>query len=190
MQPTYVAGKVIRVGEDLRRPGDPVPEAKDWSPLALRASLGVGEIVELLDGRPGKDATPSTMARIAVYEASPEVQAVDPIVEGTRPRARRDVHADKPSYPGQNVESRPIIQSFLQDDSGEWVEVPAGMTELPELMTDEQIDELALQALKQQGNQAKMAKLRAKVSSTWTPERRAAQAATIRAKGRSKAQAG
>lgn len=189
MQPTYVAGKVIRVGEEIRNPGDAVPEAQDWSPLALRASLGVGEIVELLDGRPGRDTTPSTLARIAIYEASPKVQAVDPIVEVLKPRARRDVHAAEPSYPGQNVESRPIIQTFLQDDNGEWVEVPAGMTELPALMTDEQIDELALQALKQQGNQAKMAKLRAKVSSTWTPERRAAQAETIRAKGRKKVEA-
>lgn len=181
MQVVYKAGKVINVGGQIRRPGDLVPEANDWNPLALRAALGVGELVELYDGLIGKDIDPGTVARIAVYEAHPEVQAVDPVVEATRPRARRDVHDMNPNlaYPGQNLESRPVIQSFLQDDNGEWVEVPVGAVEFQELMTDEQIDDLSLSALKRQGNQAKMAKLRAKVSSTWTPERRAAQAETI-----------
>lgn len=47
------------------------------------------------------------------------------------PRDRKDIHDPVPEYPGQNPSARPIIQSFLRGDDGEWVEVAPGGIDLP-----------------------------------------------------------
>lgn len=45
---------------------------------------------------------------------------------------RRDHHEPEPGYPGQNVESRRIIATELENDAGEWVSVQPGTWDWPE----------------------------------------------------------
>ncbi len=81
----YIAGKVIKVGDTLRKPGEEVPEANTWHPMALRASLGIGEIVEVLaDGSYRADVPERALIAINDY-SDPATVAVDPLAQRPSP---------------------------------------------------------------------------------------------------------
>lgn len=45
----YIVSRPIRVGDEIRRIGDLVPEAADWPPYVLRSHLSIGNIKEVLE---------------------------------------------------------------------------------------------------------------------------------------------
>jgi hypothetical protein len=58
------------------------------------------------------------------------------MAESTPLREQWNIHkpfdVSDPGYPGQLLDNRPIVQRFLKDDQGEWVEVPVTAWRLPE----------------------------------------------------------
>lgn len=167
MSVTYVAGKTIKVGDELRRANDPVPEFLEWSPMAQRAALGVGEVVEVFDGGQTRADVPrGATENLASAKVDPDAPAYDPVPPQASPlRDRRDVHGDA-TYPGQASTSRPIVATFLKDDEGNWVEVPIGASEFPSeqmaaaAATDADVEDLSADAMKRQITLNRLAKAR------------------------------
>lgn len=78
-------------------------------------------------GIPDFEQSLSPTGRTALGEAAQPRPALRGYVP---PRNRKDVRGE-PEYPGQALGSRPIIQTFLKDDSDSWVEVAPGDVDLP-----------------------------------------------------------
>jgi hypothetical protein len=92
-----------------------------------RVEQRVGHVLRLA-GLPGFDLASSPSGREPLTgEATPR-----PVPEPRAPLPpRRDVRGDA-TYPGQNLESRAIVQTLLQAPDGRWIEVPIGTIDWPD----------------------------------------------------------
>lgn len=64
----YIAGQRLLIGSKFREVGQPVPEAEDWDHVVRRASLNVGEIIQV-HGDGAKKPSKPVSANVQVFEA-------------------------------------------------------------------------------------------------------------------------
>lgn len=110
----FVAGKRLLIGTKYREVGEPVPEAADWGPGTLRASLGVGEIIEVFgdvvqrNGRKDRVKIEAPPANVQVFEAQkPKMDRTESLAKAraaaAAKRAQARAEASKVETPTEPV---------------------------------------------------------------------------------------